>query len=113
MTIKKIIYSQQDGDNQNMTFPAGTLVIDSNNQLRMHDGTTQGGTINSIASQVVGTGYNSPALITPQPSDPNWAFGSYSDGQLAFWMQTIFYGNNTADRGFRVIDAAQENATDF
>ena len=45
MTFKRINYSEIDGYSLNETFPAGTVVIDENNQLKMHDGTTQGGSL--------------------------------------------------------------------
>lgn len=57
---------------------------------------------NSVAGNT--TGYNIPNLVLIQTTDTNWAYGAYSDDINQYWMQIKFAGNNTNNRGFRILD---------
>ena len=57
---------------------------------------------NSVAGNT--TGYNIPNLVLIQTTDTNWAYGAYSDNINQYWMQIKFAGNNTNNRGFRILD---------
>ena len=50
-------------------------------------------------------GYNNPTFMQPNSADSNWAFGSYNSGSQ-FWMQALYFDDNSGNRGFRVYDAA-------
>jgi len=50
MTMKKYVFSEIQGSPDNDILASGTLVVDGNNQLKLHDGTTNGGNVIGSAS---------------------------------------------------------------
>jgi hypothetical protein len=71
---------------------------------------TGGGSVGT-PTQVIGTAgtYNNPHIVQVNPTDNNWNFGFYSDNASQFFTQTTFYGDGTANRGFRVLDLQNGN----
>lgn len=122
MTMKRYNFSEIGGNNgQYDVLPAGSLVVDDNNNIRLHDGTTVGGNIvgggNANTGNVVfdgnqlyvgGTGFlnletdngeaaigtngSDPLLVSINEGDKVWTFGT--DGSLTFpdgTLQTTAY----------------------
>lgn len=58
----------------------------------------------SIPGSISQGNYNSPNVITATASDPNWAYGFYSNGSTDFYTQAKFYGDTSTTRGFRIVD---------
>lgn len=68
-------------------------------------GNVTGGNLVTAGNVAGPSSYNQPRFIQPNASDPNWAYGIYTDGASAFYMQTQFFGLNQTTRGFRVLEA--------
>lgn len=105
-TIKRYVYSEIQGNKQDDTLAQGTLIVDDNNQLRLHDGSTAGGlVIPSNFATVASSGSYTDLTNTPQnPVAFMSSYGSAND------LQFLRYVHNTgtvefAD-DFRVVDGA-------
>jgi hypothetical protein len=70
--------------------------------------------LTTIANSVVGNAslnYNIPDIVVVNHADSNWAYGFYNDGANLFYDQIKFFGDGTADRGFRIYDNAISQTT--
>lgn len=70
--------------------------------------------LTTIANSVVGNAslnYDIPDIVVVNYADSNWAYGFVSDGSTQFYDQIKFFGDGTADRGFRIYDNAISQTT--
>ncbi len=106
MAHKRFVYSELEGSGEYQTLAAGTLVVDSNNQLRFHNGTTEGGTIIPTTFASVASSGSYTDLINTPTSLINF-ISSYSSSND---KQFLRYNNSTGaiefSTGFRVVDVA-------
>ena len=66
----------------------------------------------TIPGSITRSGYNNPELLIAN-ADSNWAYGFSSDNVANYYAQVKFYGDNSATRGFKILDVNSSNAWVF